>query len=93
MLRFNVNGHEHELEIADSSTPLLWVLRDHLGLVGTKFGCGGGHCGACTVHLDGQPARHSFAFARQPRVLTFVGRGRPSNFTAMQVQHSPLASC
>jgi isoquinoline 1-oxidoreductase alpha subunit len=57
MLRFNVNGHEHELEIADSSTPLLWVLRDHLGLVGTKFGCGGGYCGACTVHLDGQPAR------------------------------------
>jgi aerobic-type carbon monoxide dehydrogenase small subunit (CoxS/CutS family) len=41
----------------DADTPLLWVLRDHLNLVGTKFGCGGGYCGACTVHLDGVAAR------------------------------------
>ena len=40
---------------ADPDTPLLWVLREHLGLTGTKFGCGAGLCGACTVHLDGQP--------------------------------------
>ena len=57
MVRLNVNGEEHVLEEVDASTPLLWVLRDHLGLVGTKFGCGGGYCGACTVQLNGQPIR------------------------------------
>jgi isoquinoline 1-oxidoreductase alpha subunit len=57
MLRLNVNGQERVLEDVDISTPLLWVLRDHLGLVGTKFGCGGGFCGACTVHLNGRPIR------------------------------------
>lgn len=57
MVRLDVNGRQHELDIADGSTPLLWVLRDQLGLVGTKFGCGGGYCGACTVHIDGRPVR------------------------------------
>ncbi|HEY5622713.1 MAG TPA: (2Fe-2S)-binding protein [Gammaproteobacteria bacterium] len=57
MVRLNVNGEERVLEDVDPSTPLLWVLRDHLGLVGTKFGCGGGYCGACTVHLNGSPIR------------------------------------
>lgn len=57
MVSLNVNGERHVLEDADSSTPLLWILRDHLGLVGTKFGCGGGYCGACTVHLNGRPIR------------------------------------
>jgi isoquinoline 1-oxidoreductase alpha subunit len=57
MVRLNVNGNDHVLDDVDASTPLLWVLRDHLGLVGTKFGCGGGYCGACTVHLNGQPIR------------------------------------
>ena len=52
----NVNGHAHKVE-ADADTPLLWVLRDDIGLTGTKFGCGVAQCGACTVHLDGQPAR------------------------------------
>jgi isoquinoline 1-oxidoreductase subunit alpha len=51
-----VNGKAREVDVAPD-TPLLWVLRDHLDLVGTKFGCGIGQCGACTVHLDGQPAR------------------------------------
>jgi isoquinoline 1-oxidoreductase subunit alpha len=54
--RLNVNGQSHSVEAAPE-TPLLWVLRDNLGLVGTKYGCGVGQCGACTVHLDGQPAR------------------------------------
>ena len=52
----NVNGMAHEVD-AEPETPLLWVLRDNLGLTGTKFGCGIAQCGVCTVHIDGQPAR------------------------------------
>jgi len=51
-----VNGNTHSVE-ADSDTPLLWVLRDHLNLLGTKYGCGIGQCGACTVHINGNPLR------------------------------------
>lgn len=51
-----VNGSTHEVE-ADSDTPLLWILRDKLNLVGTKFGCGVAICGACTIHLDGNAVR------------------------------------
>ena len=58
MARFNfsVNGAPVDIEV-DPSTPLLWVLRDHLGLTGTKFGCGAALCGACTVHVDGEAVR------------------------------------
>ena len=52
----NVNGRSHSVDVT-SDTPMLWVLRDALGLVGTKYGCGIGSCGACTIHLDGKPAR------------------------------------
>jgi isoquinoline 1-oxidoreductase subunit alpha len=52
----SVNGKSHTLEVAPD-TPLLWVLRDTLGFTGTKFGCGQTLCGACTVHVDGEPAR------------------------------------
>ena len=52
----NINGEARSVDVAPD-TPLLWVLRDTLGLVGTKFGCGAGHCGACTVHLNGLPTR------------------------------------
>jgi len=52
----NVNGNMHQLEV-DSNTPILWVLRDHLDLLGTKFGCGIAQCGACTVHLNGVAVR------------------------------------
>jgi isoquinoline 1-oxidoreductase alpha subunit len=51
-----INGTRHEVDV-DGDTPLLWVLRDVLGMTGTKFGCGQALCGACTVHLDGQPVR------------------------------------
>jgi isoquinoline 1-oxidoreductase alpha subunit len=57
MAKVVVNGQEHDLEGIDPSTPLLWVLRDHLDLVGAKYGCGVGQCGACTVHLDGVPTK------------------------------------
>ncbi|MEQ5790744.1 (2Fe-2S)-binding protein [Muricauda sp. NFXS6] len=58
MSTFNlkINGSEQQVSV-DGSMPLLWVLRDHLGLVGTKFGCGIGQCGACTVHLEGRAIR------------------------------------
>jgi isoquinoline 1-oxidoreductase alpha subunit len=52
----NVNGAIHVVD-ADPQTPLLWTLRDQLGLTGTKFSCGIGQCGACTVHVDGRPVR------------------------------------
>jgi isoquinoline 1-oxidoreductase alpha subunit len=52
----NVNGRVHNVDV-DSDTPLLWVLRDAIGLTGTKFGCGIAQCGACTVYLDGRPQR------------------------------------
>ena len=55
-MRITVNGTDHELDVAPE-TPLLWVLRDRLGLTGTKYGCGIAQCGACTVHIDGRAAR------------------------------------
>jgi isoquinoline 1-oxidoreductase subunit alpha len=54
--KIKVNGSDHEVDV-DGDTPLLWVLRDVLGMTGTKFGCGVALCGACTVHLDGRPIR------------------------------------
>src|SRR5574342_644332 len=56
MIALNVNGKRVEVDAAED-TPLLWVLRDHLELTGTKFGCGMALCGACTVHVDGEPTR------------------------------------
>jgi len=56
MITLNVNGRELKADV-EPDTPLLWTLRDGLGLTGTKFGCGMAQCGACTVHLDGQPIR------------------------------------
>ena len=56
MMHIYVNGTPHSVEV-DPSTPLLWVLRETIGLTGTKYGCGIAACGACTVHVDGQPLR------------------------------------
>src|SRR3569832_1334276 len=55
-VELSINGEPHAVE-AEPDTPLLWALRDHLGLTGTKFGCGIGQCGACTVHVDGNATR------------------------------------
>jgi isoquinoline 1-oxidoreductase alpha subunit len=56
MIRFTLNGRPQEID-ADPEKPLLWVLRDDLGLTGTKYGCGQALCGACAVHVDGEPTR------------------------------------
>lgn len=56
IIKLHVNGKEKEVDV-DPATPVLWVLRDHLDLTGTKYGCGIASCGACTIHLDGMPVR------------------------------------
>ena len=77
MARLHVNGAVREFE-AEGDTPLLWVLREQLGLTGTKYGCGIAACGACTVHLDGQPVRSCqtpIADAAGKAVTTIEGVG------------------
>ena len=56
MIKLTINNHRYELDV-DPQTPLLWVIREQVGLTGTKFGCGIAQCGACTIHLDGIPIR------------------------------------
>ena len=73
----NINGKSTSVN-AEPDTPLLWVLRDEVGLTGTKFGCGAALCGACTVHLDGQPVASCLMLAMQARgrdVRTIEGLG------------------
>jgi isoquinoline 1-oxidoreductase subunit alpha len=84
--RCNVNGRTVNIE-ADPSTPLLWTLRDELGLTGAKYGCGAALCGACTVHVDGQPVRSCItptAFTAGKRVVTIEGAGKDSIGRALQ---------
>ncbi|MCE2880099.1 MAG: (2Fe-2S)-binding protein [Comamonadaceae bacterium] len=56
MMKLNINGKSHQVDV-EPEMPLLWVLRDQLGMTGTKFGCGIAQCGACTVHINGEPVR------------------------------------
>jgi isoquinoline 1-oxidoreductase alpha subunit len=63
MLTLDINGEAHQFEVPDDM-PLLWVLRDVVGLMGTKFGCGIALCGCCTVHLDGEPVRSCLTAVR-----------------------------
>src|SRR5215467_9624346 len=72
---FTLNGSRTEVDV-DPETPLLWVLRDHLGLTGTKYGCGVGACGACTVHVDGAAMRSCqvpLSAAAGRRIVTIEG--------------------
>lgn len=80
MIKLTINGSTHSLDVTPDM-PLLWVLRDHVGLTGTKFGCGIAQCGSCTVHLDGEPVRScitpvSEAIGRE--VTTIEGLNSPA---------------
>src|SRR5207249_10317282 len=86
MITLNVNGKPMSVD-ADPDTPLLWVLRDHLGMTGTKYGCGMALCGACTVHVNGQPARSCstpLGAAAGKRITTIEGIGRAKEGRALQ---------
>ncbi len=80
MTTLTVNGSTHQINNLDPATPLLWVLRDHLGLVGAKFGCGIGQCGACTVHLNDAPMRSCLlplSAAADQKITTIEGLASP----------------
>jgi isoquinoline 1-oxidoreductase subunit alpha len=85
-VKLNVNGMDHDVDVPDDQ-PLLWVLRDELNLVGTKFGCGMAQCGACTVHLNGTPVRScsvpAIAAAGQ-KITTIEGLAQGGTLTAVQ---------
>jgi aerobic-type carbon monoxide dehydrogenase small subunit (CoxS/CutS family) len=84
-MKLNVNGREMDTDAA-ADTPILWVLRDHLGMTGTKFGCGMALCGACTVHLDGAPIRSCVTplAAAAGRKITTVEGLSPDRSHALQ---------
>ncbi len=84
-MKLIVNEIEHEVDV-DPNMPLLWVLRDELNVKGPKFGCGIAMCGACTVHIDGQPIRScSFpVVAVKGKVTTIEGLGTPERLHALQ---------
>lgn len=87
MVTLTVNGEERVLEDVDPATPLLWVLRDHLGLVGAKFGCGIGQCGACTILVDGRPVSscsYPLSAAAEAAVTTIEGLGRNGELHPLQ---------
>jgi aerobic-type carbon monoxide dehydrogenase small subunit (CoxS/CutS family) len=82
----NVNGADHTVDVPEDQ-PLLWVLRDELKLVGTKFGCGMAQCGACTVHLNGQPVRSCSVPASSlsgQKITTIEGLAQGGALTAVQ---------
>ncbi len=90
MVAFTLNGGDVSLEI-DPQTPLLWALRDNLGLTGTKFGCGMGLCGACTVHLDGAAVRSCslpLAAVAGKAVTTIEGLGGEHPLQRAWVEHN-----
>ncbi len=95
-MRFTVNGKTHEVDVEDDM-PLLWVLRDELGITGVKYGCGIAQCGACTVHVDGVAMRSCQISIGDldGKVTTIEGLGSPDNMHAVQAawaQHQ-VAQC
>lgn len=84
-MRLSVNGQPHELDI-EPEMPLLWALRDELGITGPKFGCGMAICGACTVHVNGQPVRSCSTPVGSVTgdVVTIEGLGTPESLHAVQ---------
>ncbi len=85
-MHLQVNGTYHQIDVEDDM-PLLWVLRDELGITGPKFGCGIAQCGACTVHLDGQAVRScqvTAADAVGAEITTIEGLGTPNALHAVQ---------
>ena len=85
-MKLTVNGTTHDIDV-EEDMPLLWVLRDELGLTGTKYGCGVAQCGACTVHLDGQAVRSCqtpAAAAEGAEITTIEGLGTPETRHAVQ---------
>lgn len=95
-MRLNVNGMFHELDV-EPEMPLLWALRDELGITGPKYGCGIAFCGACTVHIDGAPVRSCSMPVGQVQgaVTTIEGLGSPEALHAVQkawVEHQ-VAQC
>ena len=92
MASLNVNGKNLEVN-ADPNTPLLWVIRDTLGMTGTKFGCGAQLCGACTVHLDGKPVRSCgtpLSAALGKKVTTIEGIGATPSGKKVQAAWAEL---
>ena len=86
MITLNVNGKPMSVD-ADPDTPLLWVLRDYLNMTGTKYGCGMALCGACTVHVNGQPARSCstpLAAAVGKKIATIEGMAQTKEGRALQ---------
>ena len=82
----NVNGSQHDVN-ASADTPLLWILRDHLGLVGTKYGCGKGICGSCTVHFNGAAVRSCMlpiSAVAGSKIVTIEGLAQNGELNALQ---------
>ena len=85
-MRLTINGVNRDLDV-DPTTPLLWVLREQAGLTGSKYGCGVGQCGACTVHIDGQPMRSCIvpaSAAEGKKVTTIEGLASGDKLTKVQ---------
>jgi len=82
----NINGKKQEVDV-DPATPILWILRDHLQLIGTKYGCGIGQCGACTIHLDGVAMRSCslpISAADNKSITTIEGLSEKGNHRVQQ---------